>query len=114
MPDDIRAAVPPACDHVYASKHQPGHLLYWIRQCMVCHEVDWDDLDRDIGNRVAAERERIRQLAIRNEAVCAADEGTCCYFADLIREPRERSEEGTAPPVAAELDGQLPLPGVAP
>jgi hypothetical protein len=36
---------------------------------------------------VAAERARIRQLAIDNEAVCAGDEGTCCYFADLIREP---------------------------
>lgn len=35
----------------------------------------------------AAERERIRQMAIRNQAVCTGDEGTSRYFADLIREP---------------------------
>lgn len=34
----------------------------------------------------SAERERIRQLAERNGAVCTGDEGTQCYFADLIRE----------------------------
>lgn len=33
-----------------------------------------------------AERERIRQLAIRNGAVCTGDEGTSCYFAELIKE----------------------------
>jgi hypothetical protein len=33
------------------------------------------------------ERERIRQMAIRNEAVCTGDEGTSCYFADLLTEP---------------------------
>lgn len=32
----------------------------------------------------AAERERIRQIAVRNQAVCTADEGTSCYFADLL------------------------------
>jgi hypothetical protein len=36
------------CSHVYASIHVPGHLIYWVRQCMLCHEVDWDDLDREI------------------------------------------------------------------
>jgi hypothetical protein len=34
----------------------------------------------------AAERERIRQIAVRTQAVCTGDEGTSCYFADLIRE----------------------------
>jgi len=33
----------------------------------------------------AAERERIREMADRNGAVCTGDEGTSCYFADLIR-----------------------------
>jgi len=33
----------------------------------------------------AAERDRIRKLAERNGAVCTGDEGTQCYFADLIR-----------------------------
>jgi hypothetical protein len=32
----------------------------------------------------AAERARIRQLAIRNQATCTSDEGTGCYFADLL------------------------------
>ena len=41
-----------------------------------------------IGAAVAAaERERIRQMAVRNQAVCTGDEGTSCYFADLIGEP---------------------------
>jgi hypothetical protein len=34
----------------------------------------------------AAERERIRQLAERNNAVCAGDEGTQCWFSDLLGE----------------------------
>ncbi len=44
-----RAEVPGKCEHAWASKHEPGHLLYWIRQCMLCHAVDWDDLDAEIG-----------------------------------------------------------------
>jgi hypothetical protein len=52
------------------------------------------ELDMRIGAAVAAaERERIRELADRNNAVCVGDEGTSCYFADLIREPQERSDE---------------------
>ena len=36
----------------------------------------------------AAERARIREMADRTRAVCTdSDEGTRCYFADLIREP---------------------------
>jgi hypothetical protein len=38
---------------------------------------------------LAAERERIRQLAIRNQAVCTGDEGTSCWFSDLITEPSD-------------------------
>ena len=34
----------------------------------------------------AAERERIRDLADRNGAVCTGEEGTNCYFSALIRE----------------------------
>jgi hypothetical protein len=44
-----RAAVPGTCEHAWASKHEPGHLLYWVRQCVLCHAVDWDDLDAEIG-----------------------------------------------------------------
>ena len=35
------------------------------------------------------ERERIRQMAIRNQAVCTSDEGTSCFFSDLIQEPSD-------------------------
>jgi len=38
---------------------------------------------------VTAERERIRQVAIRNHAVCTGDDGTSCYFAALIGEPSD-------------------------
>lgn len=41
------------CEHVYAARHQPGHLVYWVRICMICHKVDWDDLDREIRLGVA-------------------------------------------------------------
>jgi len=32
----------------------------------------------------AAERKRIREMAVRNGAVCPGDDGTLCYFADLL------------------------------
>lgn len=41
---------------------------------------------------VSAERERIRKLADRNGAVCTGDEGTSCYFADLLAEPSVESQ----------------------
>lgn len=71
---------------------------------------DWEDrdehqreLDMAIGAAVAAaavaaERERIRQLAIRSHAVCADEEGGSFYFAALIGEPQERSDEEGATP----------------
>jgi hypothetical protein len=72
---------------------------------LTCGECDYhpDDLtvvssvDREDATKVleaayeairdqatAAERARIRQLAIRNQATCTSDEGTGCYFADLL------------------------------
>ncbi len=87
----------------------PQHASYWYRRWLVAQEgLDEEaaqrislhattenlrralkeaaaEMDRRYVMGAAAERERIRQLAISNEAVCAADEGTCCYFADLIR-----------------------------
>jgi hypothetical protein len=39
-----------------------------------------------IAAAVVAERERIRQLADRNGAVCTGDEGTQCWFSDLLGE----------------------------
>ena len=48
-----QAAAPGKCDHAWAAKHEPGHRLYWVRQCMLCHEVDWDDLDTEIGKLIS-------------------------------------------------------------
>jgi hypothetical protein len=42
--------------------------------------------ERVLAEAVAAERERIRRMAVRNNAVCTGDEGTSCYFADLLAE----------------------------
>ena len=41
---------------------------------------------RLIAGAVTAERERIAQMADRNEAICTGSEGTSCYFSALIRE----------------------------
>jgi hypothetical protein len=49
-----------------------------------------------VARAVSAERERIRQIAIRTHAVCTADEGTSCYFAALI-ETGSTDEKGGAP-----------------
>ena len=43
-----QASARPTCEHYWASVHEPGHHLYWIRQCMICHRIDWDDLDEQI------------------------------------------------------------------
>lgn len=43
-----------ACDHHWVSEHVPGHLLYWVRQCSLCHEVNWDDLDEQVRELLAA------------------------------------------------------------
>jgi hypothetical protein len=44
-------SVPEPCDHHWISTHQPGHILYWVRVCSVCHEADWDNLDEQITER---------------------------------------------------------------
>lgn len=36
------------CDHHWVSKHKPGHIVYWVTQCSICHEIDWNDLDFEI------------------------------------------------------------------
>jgi len=50
--DDL-AAMPPECEHHYASIHEPGHRLYWVRQCTLCHRPDWRDLDAQVDELVA-------------------------------------------------------------
>jgi hypothetical protein len=49
--------------------------------------------ERKLAEAVAAERERIRQLADRTEAVCTADEGTSCYFSALLEPVTESWEQ---------------------
>jgi hypothetical protein len=60
------------CEHAWISDHHPGHRLYWVSQCMLCHEADWDDLDKQIdqlaAHAAAAERAAIRQLALSEAA----------------------------------------------
>lgn len=40
------------CEHHWASGHEPGHIVYWVKTCTVCHKVDWDDLDYEIRKAV--------------------------------------------------------------
>jgi hypothetical protein len=47
--DDGQTPMEPiSCEHHFVSRHVPGHLVYWVQQCSVCHEINWDDLDREI------------------------------------------------------------------
>lgn len=49
-------ATAPTCDHYWASVHEPGHVLFWISQCMLCHRIDWDDLDIQIKTALEVDR----------------------------------------------------------
>jgi hypothetical protein len=70
-------------------------LAWWAERYPGLVFKSWEQRtphDREFDMRAAeaaaaAERERIREMAVRNNAVCVGDEGTSCYFADLIREP---------------------------
>jgi hypothetical protein len=48
----VQAADLSACpygeQHAWISHHVPGHLLYWVRTCMLCSAIDWDDIDREV------------------------------------------------------------------
>jgi hypothetical protein len=87
-----------ACEHVYASHHEPGHRVYWVRQCMICNHVDWNDLDEQIdtlrAEAAASERARIRQLAMTEGTrhVYAIASGALYDFADLLREPESHAD----------------------
>ena len=64
--------------------------LEWAREAgAVVWQTLSDERARKIAGAVAAaERERIRQLAIRNHAVCTVD-GEDQFFAALIGEPSD-------------------------
>jgi len=36
------------CEHHWISEHAPGHILYWVRICSQCNQLDWDDLENEI------------------------------------------------------------------
>ena len=36
------------CEHYWAAEHEPGHLLYFVERCMICHAVNWDALDEEL------------------------------------------------------------------
>jgi hypothetical protein len=82
------------CEHNWAY-HCYGGLS--VRLCQSCHEPDWDSVrgEREEAERkgALAERERIRQLAIRRGATYPhslvasgplAGQGRTAPFADLI------------------------------
>jgi hypothetical protein len=62
---------PAPCEHHWGSLHEPGHQLYWVRQCTICHAVDWDDLDAEIG-KLAGDREDNAHLVERRRVLDAA------------------------------------------
>ena len=45
--DEVMAA-DGSCDHHWIAMHEPGHILYWVKVCSICHEPDWYDLDQAI------------------------------------------------------------------
>lgn len=47
-----QAIVPAPHEHHWVSTHEPGHILYWVAQCSLCHRVDWDALDGEIRKSV--------------------------------------------------------------
>jgi hypothetical protein len=52
--DDADAAMAADdCEHHWVSGHEPGHIVYWVKICTICHGVDWDDLDGEIRKAVA-------------------------------------------------------------
>ena len=47
---------PENCEHAWKYVHEPGHLIYWVKQCMLCHDVDWHDLDSQIAELIEARK----------------------------------------------------------
>lgn len=88
----------------------------WLDEIMPGgHTGSWDDLDpehrgvyqRIAGAVAAAERERIRQMAVRVGAVCTGDEGTSCYFADLLGQPPAGDPQSTVGDARRAMAGLL-------
>jgi hypothetical protein len=60
-------------------------------RCKVCeHQIG--AAVKVMAEAVASERGRIRQMAVRTQAVCTSEEGTSCYFSALL-EPGKFSDD---------------------
>jgi hypothetical protein len=75
MDDPFQCAAKPAtedqpvttvgeCEHFFVSEHRPGHLIYWVRQCAICHEVDWDNLDEQVRELILLNHPAVDALPI--------------------------------------------------
>jgi hypothetical protein len=54
MSDQEQAGQAKPCTHFFTSEHQPGHRIYWVRRCMICHHPDWDNIDEQIDELLKA------------------------------------------------------------
>lgn len=60
-------ATAPRCEHHWTSRHEPGHIVYWVRTCVICGNVDWDDLDREIAADSGRQRVMLRTVVWHDE-----------------------------------------------
>lgn len=65
--EENKPAVAEPCDHHWVSEHKPGHRLFWVKTCSVCHEVDWDQLDADILALMPKLDKPLEKIIWRNE-----------------------------------------------
>lgn len=89
----------PVCDHSWAYHVYDGLS---VRLCQLCHEPDWEDVRGELAAAAAAERERIRRLAIEWKASYWATKDTPggridmeFPFADLLTGPEGGQADGT-------------------
>lgn len=100
--------------HAWASHHRPGHLVYWVRTCMLCEEIDWDDLDKEIRKIMSTPD----VMPVPGEGGPAADFAATGEHFSVVR----TNADGTPAPLPADHpdyvpyshDVQLPDPPAAP
>jgi NTP pyrophosphatase (non-canonical NTP hydrolase) len=115
-PED-QAAEPPRCDHFWVSKHQPGHLLFWVRQCSLCHEVNWGELDREIAELLAV-RDLGRLMVIVRDVDAHLDANTAEPYrrqplaGDWARITKVCEEAGEVWKALSKATGENPRKGV--
>lgn len=113
---DERCAEAVPCEHYYASHNQsPGHLVPWVRQCMLCHTVDADDLDSEVGKLLANMRqESLLSLAaeLDERATRSLDshmvKDAFRFAAELARSRASVSHAATAEPGSGQAEDRQP------